>query len=109
MIRLDWNDLQVGHHVMVHDDADPEMTLVPGRVTMVREASGSNEVEIRISPPGKRSRVVKPRRLTVHLDTGEAPERCWRCEAIMPTRAAPARPPRSRTPRDRPADGTDPA
>ena len=80
MIRLEWNALQVGHHVLVHDDADPALTLVPGRVTMIQSLPGSNDVSIRISPPGGPKRVVQPRRLAVHLDTGESAERCWRCE-----------------------------
>lgn len=80
MIRRQWNSLQVGHHVLVHDDADRALRLVPGRVTMIEATPGSNDVTIRISPPRGPTRVVQPRRLAVHLDTGEAPERCWRCE-----------------------------
>lgn len=83
MIRLQWNSLRVGHHVLVHDDADPAMTLVPGRVTMIQTAPGSNDVTVRISPAGGPKRVVQPRRLAVHLDTGEATERCWRCETNL--------------------------
>jgi hypothetical protein len=86
VIRLAWNSLQVGHRVLVHDDADPAMVLVPGRVTMVRPAPGSNDVAIRISAPGGPARIVHPRRLTVHLDVdAEAgTERCWRCDAHQP-------------------------
>jgi hypothetical protein len=80
MIRLQWNSLRVGHHVLVHDDDDAAMMLVPGRVTMIQTTDGSNDVTIRISPPGGPTRIVQPRRLAVHLDTGEATERCWRCE-----------------------------
>lgn len=80
MIRHEWNALQVGHHVLVHDETDPTMGLTPGRVTQVQPAPGSNDVTIRISPRRGAARVVQPRRLAVHLDTGEATERCWRCE-----------------------------
>jgi hypothetical protein len=79
MIRLQWNSLRVGHHVLVHDD-DHAMKLVPGRVTMIQTAPGSNDLTIRITPPDGPSRSVHPRRLAVHLDTGAAAERCWRCE-----------------------------
>lgn len=80
MIRRDWNDLRVGHHVLVHDDADPSMALVPGRVTEIDETPGAQTVTIRISPRSGPRRVVQPSRLAVHLDTGEGIERCWRCE-----------------------------
>lgn len=80
MIRHEWNALHVGQHVLVHDEDDPASPLVPGRVTEVEDASGSNHVTIRISPPGRRTRIVQPRRLAVHIDSGEPIERCWRCE-----------------------------
>ncbi len=80
MIRHQWNALHIGQHVLVHDEDDPASPLVPGRVTAVEAANGSNNVTIRISPPGRRGRVIQPRRLAVHLDSGESTERCWRCE-----------------------------
>jgi hypothetical protein len=80
MIQLRWNALSAGHHVLVHDETDPFRGLVPGRVTHVEHVDGSRVVTIRISPPGERTRTVQPRRLTVHLDSGESTERCWRCE-----------------------------
>lgn len=80
MIRRRWNDLRVGHHVLVHDDGDPNMGLVPGRVTMIDAAAGAHNITIRISPRTGPTREVQPSRLAVHLDTGEGNERCWRCE-----------------------------
>lgn len=80
MIRGQWNALQVGHHVLVHDETDETMALVPGRVTEIEETDGFNNVTIRLSPRRGPKRDVRPRRLAVHLDTGEATERCWRCE-----------------------------
>ena len=80
MIRLQWNALQVGHHVLVHDEDDPNLALTPGRVMTIQPASGTNEVTIRLSRRGTPARVVQPRRLAVHLDDGEPSERCWRCE-----------------------------
>jgi hypothetical protein len=81
MIRLRWNALRVGHHVLVHDEAEAGMPLVPGRVETVEAAPGSNVVAIRISPARGRSRVVLPSRLAVHLDELDPEARCWRCDA----------------------------
>ena len=81
MNRLQWNALRVGDHVLVHDDAEPDMPLIPGRITAVEPESGSNNITIRVASRGQQARFVRPRRLTVHLDTGETTERCWRCEA----------------------------
>lgn len=88
VIRLTWNALRVGQHVLVHDEDDPLMALVPGRVTDVEQAPGSNDVTIRLSPSGRPAKVVRPRRLMVHLDAGDLDdddeaERCWRCEANL--------------------------
>lgn len=80
MNRTEWNALQVGHHVLVHDEDDAASALIPGRVTEVDDAAGSQRVTIRLSPPGRKTRMVEPRRLAVHLETGETTERCWRCE-----------------------------
>lgn len=84
MIRRHWNDLRVGHHVLVHDDHDPQMTLAPGRVMKIDQTTGSHSVTIRISPRKGSPRDVQPSRLAVHLDTGEGTERCWRCETNYP-------------------------
>ncbi len=95
MIRLQWNGLRVGHHVLVHDETERGMPLVPGRVTMIKSASGiesgSNDVSILISPPGRASKVVSPRRLAVHLDELDPAERCWRCENDTTTDGSPRR------------------
>lgn len=81
MIRLEWNALRVGQHVLVHDEVDAASPLVPGRVTEVEPAAGFNIVTIRVSPPGERARIVQPTRLAVHLDSGEPAETCRRCES----------------------------
>lgn len=81
MIRHEWNELQVGHHVLVHDDDDPTKGLTPGRVTKIEPGAGSNEITVRISSGRGPAREIRPRRLAVHLDDGESAERCWRCEA----------------------------
>jgi hypothetical protein len=79
MIRIEWNALRVGDHVLVHDDADLEMPLVRGEVTMLKTVPGANDVTIRMSPVGGATTVVHPRRLAVHLDPIDRAEDCWRC------------------------------
>jgi hypothetical protein len=81
MIRLQWNALRVGQHVLVHDDTEAGQPLVPGRVTEVETAPGANEIGIRIPSTRGPSKVVHPSRLAVHLDELEPEARCWRCEA----------------------------
>ena len=81
MIRLEWNALRVGQHVLVHDETDPGLPLVPGRVTMVTAAPGSNDVAIRIPSTRGPSKVVHPTRLVVHLEDVDPDARCWRCDA----------------------------
>ncbi len=82
MIRRSWNALDVGDHVLVHDETAPSQPLLPGRVTAVESATGSNIVSVRVGSGRGSARVVQPRRLAVHLDSGESAERCWRCEAF---------------------------
>jgi hypothetical protein len=81
MIRLQWNALSVGNHVLVHDETRPGLPLVPGRVTMVQTASGCNEIAIRIPSTRGPSTVVHPHRLAVHLEDLDPEAHCWRCEA----------------------------
>lgn len=93
MNRIQWNSLDVGHYVLVHDETAPGLPLVPGRVTMVRAASGSNDVAIKIPSPRGPSRVVHPPRLAVHLEDLDPEARCWRCdtrhdEALRPRQKA---------------------
>lgn len=80
MNRRGWNALRVGDHVLVHDDGGAVKPVVPGRVTEVQQTSGSSLVSIRVKPRGEPARIVQPRPLMVHLDSGEVVERCWRCE-----------------------------
>jgi hypothetical protein len=79
--RVEWNALCIGDHVLVHDENGASRPLAPGRVAEVQPDQRTNVVAIRIKAPGERARIVHPRRLMVHLDSGEAAQRCWRCEA----------------------------
>ena len=80
MIRQEWNALQVGDHVFVHEDNDRNLAAVPGRVVEVEFAEGSNDVSIRISTGRGPATVVHPRRLAVHLEELDPDRRCWRCD-----------------------------
>ena len=79
MIRLQWNALRVGDHVLVHDETSSDMTLMAGQVTMIQTLVGSNDITVRVDPTDGASDVRCPRRLAVHLDTLDPHENCWRC------------------------------
>ena len=88
MLRLEWNALRVGDKVFVHDASDAELRLVPGVVAMVESAKSSDDIGIRIAPDHDvGGRVVRPRRLAVHLDPVDPTQSCWRCDAIVAGRA----------------------
>ena len=82
MLRLQWNALQVGDKVLVHDDADVSLRLQPGTVAMVQTAHDSNDLGVRVTGRSGQVSVVRPSRLSVHLDPREVTEDCWRCDAI---------------------------
>jgi hypothetical protein len=82
MLMLQWNALQVGDKVLVHDDADVSLRLQPGIVAMVQTARGSNDLGVRVTGLSGQVSVVRPSRLSVHLDPRDATEDCWRCDAI---------------------------
>jgi hypothetical protein len=82
MLKFEWNALRVGNKVLMHDPRDVGMRLLGGVVTMVATVAGSNEVAIRVAPNGETAQVLRPRRLTVHLDPRDLSEPCWRCADI---------------------------
>jgi hypothetical protein len=90
MLRFQWNALRVGNKVLMHDPRDVGMRLLAGVVTIVDSRKGSNDIAIRVSPKGESSQILRPRRLAVHLDAGDAAEACWRCADIA---SAPAHSP----------------
>jgi hypothetical protein len=83
MLRLEWNALRVGDKVFVHDASDAELRLVPGVVAMLESAKGSSDIGIRLAPDHDARRVVRPRRLAVHVDPFDPTQPCWRCDAIV--------------------------
>jgi signal peptidase I len=88
VLRLQWNALQVGDKVLVHDDADVSLRLQPGIVAMVQTAHDSNDLGVRVTGRSGQVSVVRPSRLSVHLDPRDATEECWRCDAIAARAAA---------------------
>ena len=81
MKRLPWNSLRVGDKVLVHDAVDPVRVLQPGTVAMVDTMRGTNDIGVRVTFDGQGSKVIRPLRLTVHLDPRDMTEPCWRCDA----------------------------
>ena len=82
MLMLQWTALKVGDNVLVHDDADISLRLLSGIVVMVETAHGSNDVGVRVAGGDSQRSVVRPSRLSVHLDPRDVSEGCWRCDAI---------------------------
>jgi len=84
--RLEWNALRVRDKVLVHDPLDP-LVLQPGIVALVETARGrANEIAVRVAASDG-TKVVRPLRLTVHLDPGDGDEACWRCDERATTDA----------------------
>jgi len=83
MLRLEWNALRVGDKVLVHDAGNADLRLVPGVVAMVESAKGSSDIGIRIGTADDVRRVVRPRRLAVHVNPVDPTQCCWRCDAIV--------------------------
>ena len=90
MVRLEWNALRMGDHVLVHDASVAEMPLRPAVVALVDTKRGSNDVGVRISADAGSSHVVRPTRLSVHADPRNLAEQCWRCDAIAAAALVPA-------------------
>lgn len=78
MLKFQWNALRPDDAVLVHDTTDPDLTLIPGEVVIVDTVVGStNDIAVRV---GSSPHVIRPARLTVHLDPLDPVEDCWRCD-----------------------------
>jgi hypothetical protein len=77
MRKLEWNALHVGDHVLVHDQTDAGLALLPGIVAIIDTGTGSNDIGVKIEHP---RRILRPSRLAVHLDPMDGTEDCWRCD-----------------------------
>jgi hypothetical protein len=83
MLRLDWNSLRSGDHVLVHHEVRGSDRLIAGVVTSVTPTSGSNDVEVKLNVGG-RTELVRPQRLHVHHDPIDVDAFCWRCSSPRP-------------------------
>jgi len=77
---LRWNALRIGDKVLVHDRIDPVSALLPGTVAIVDSVRDTNDIGVRVTFDGHRSKVIRPPRMTVHLDPRDTTEPCWRCD-----------------------------
>jgi hypothetical protein len=91
VLRLDWNSLEVGDRVMVHDTDDVEQRLMAGVVMAIATAPGSAEVTVRVASAAGGTRMIQPQRLTVHHDPVKFDSQCWRCAGSGPASPAPTR------------------
>jgi hypothetical protein len=90
MLNFRWHALRRGDAVFVHDTTDPDFALMHGEVAIVDTVvGGTNDIAIRVDGG---SHVIRPARLTVHLDPLDPHEICWRCDIADPARDAPVRP-----------------
>ncbi|BAN02128.1 hypothetical protein [Ilumatobacter coccineus] len=79
MIAAYWNALRVGTEVHVHDDDDRGFALSTGTVSSIESRPGSNSVTVRLSAADGTTRLVRPKRLAVHLGARDLHDECWRC------------------------------
>ena len=77
MMRFQWNALEVGDEVLVHDTTRHDMRLLSGVVTTVDTDTDEPDIAIRIAPDGETSSVRRPSRLAVHLKPLDPNEFCW--------------------------------
>ena len=88
MLSLEWNALRIGDHVLVHDDADSELSLDDGVVVLTERSAGSNDVAVRVTRPGRAPRLVRPRSRAVHLRPVDVTQPCWRCDVAAVSSAS---------------------
>jgi hypothetical protein len=75
MLRFEWNGLQPGDRVLVHDARADDLALVPGVVTRIERHRGVNGVGIRVGAD-----ILWPTYPAVHRDPLDPGEPCWRCQ-----------------------------
>jgi hypothetical protein len=82
MTPFDWNGLQVGDKVLVHDQStDGHFLLRAATVMNVDLTHLVHAVGISVPSVGSvGSAVLWPTRAQVHLDPRDPSEPCWRCE-----------------------------
>ena len=83
MQMYEWNALQKGDRVLVHDPRSVELTLRSGVVAQVdtpKRGNRPNQVGVEIVGDTAMA-IVWPSRLAVHRDPLDPDESCWRCQA----------------------------
>jgi hypothetical protein len=78
MERFLWRALRVGDRVYVHDPVDG-ISLMSGVVTMLDGTDAARPVVCAIGPEHDRQ-IVRPARLSTHLDPIDSQDDCWRCD-----------------------------
>ena len=88
VLKLQWNALRVGDHVLVHDPLDAHMALESGVVALVQTAHDVNDLGVRVHGADGAAHIIRPARLTVHLAPLSPALVCWRCAEIAATATA---------------------
>ena len=79
MLKFDWNALQVGDRVLVHDAESPQLTLLPGVVSVIDARKGAKRAGVRFT--GSDPKAIRwPAYPTMHRDPRESTDHCWRCD-----------------------------
>ena len=85
MLRMEWNALRVGDHVLVHDDADLAAPPAEGTIRILQSRPAAwNDLAIRLT--GSTGPVTRPRGGACHLLPLRA-QGCWRCDELAKARA----------------------
>jgi hypothetical protein len=79
MLKFEWNALQPGDKMLVHEPRSADLALTPGVVAHVEVNKGGNAVGIRVGA-GPTQTILWPSLLAVHHDPPEPDQPCWRCE-----------------------------
>jgi hypothetical protein len=85
MLKFQWNALQRGDTVFVHDARDADLGLRAGVVTRVDVNPSGHDVANRFTTGTQIGPVVRPGRAAVHLAAGQDDD-CWRWRDNRPLR-----------------------
>ncbi len=90
MLRMEWNALRIGDHVLVHDDDDLAAAPVEGAIRVLQSRPGGWN-DLAISLVGSTGPVIRPRAGACHLLPLHATG-CWRCDVVAEAQLAGAAP-----------------
>lgn len=86
MLKFDWNALRIGDRVLVHDAESPQLTLLPGIVTVIDARKGAKRAGVRFTGREAQRGIQWPSYPTMHRDPRDSADHCWRCEDLAATR-----------------------